>query len=141
MKVADDWTLLRFKVCIRGFVICFAPRTVLLTYSLFTDRARCIATRIWENGLQTANAQLQLEALSALVKNLYRTKIEATRRQGAEAVASSISPDFVAKAVLHALTLPNPQARYVVGMDASIITLLVRLLPTKVLDYVVRRLV
>jgi NAD(P)-dependent dehydrogenase (short-subunit alcohol dehydrogenase family) len=98
-----------------------------------------ITTPIWEKGLQTANAQL--EALSPLAKSLYASLIEATRRQGTEAVAASISPDYVAKAVLHALTSANPRARYVVGMDVRLITLLVRLLPTRVLDYVVRRLV
>jgi hypothetical protein len=39
---------------------------------------------------------------------------------------------------LQALTSPTPRARYVVGMDARLLTLLVRLLPTRVLDYVVR---
>jgi NAD(P)-dependent dehydrogenase (short-subunit alcohol dehydrogenase family) len=95
-----------------------------------------IATPIWEKGLRSA--ETQLEGLSDMVKRLYTTQIEATRRQAAEAVTASISPDYVAKAVLHALTSPNPKARYVVGMDARLLTLLVRLLPTRVLDYVIR---
>jgi NAD(P)-dependent dehydrogenase (short-subunit alcohol dehydrogenase family) len=95
-----------------------------------------IATPIWEKGLQTANAQL--ERLPELARSLYASQIEATRRQGAEAVSASISPDYVARAVLQALTSPTPRARYVVGMDARLLTLLVRLLPTRVLDYVVR---
>lgn len=53
--------------------------------------------------------------------------------------ARGIDPDLVADAVVHALEANPPRTRYLVGTDAKIRALIVRLLPDRVGDRLLRR--
>lgn len=96
-----------------------------------------IKTSIWDKGRQQAGrlerelpaeAQAQYAAHVAVIRKL----LDMQDRQGAD-------PDKVAKAVEHALFARRPKTRYVVGTDARIQSALVRCLPARPREAVVRR--
>ena len=62
----------------------------------------------------------------------YREVVEADRRAG-------IPPEKVAKAIEHALSARRPRTRYLVGLDAKAQARLRHVIPTRVLDRVVAR--
>jgi hypothetical protein len=49
---------------------------------------------------------------------------------------SGVSPELVAQVIAKAITLKKPRPRYTVGKDAALLTLLARLLPDRLLDFV-----
>jgi short-subunit dehydrogenase len=51
-----------------------------------------------------------------------------------EAAKRAIAPDAVAKAVEQALTAARPKTRYLVGTDAKLRALMVKLLPDRISD-------
>jgi NAD(P)-dependent dehydrogenase (short-subunit alcohol dehydrogenase family) len=55
--------------------------------------------------------------------------------------AHGADPDVVARAILHALTSPRPRTRYPAGPRAGRMLLLARLLPDRVLDRLVARMI
>jgi hypothetical protein len=61
-----------------------------------------------------------------------RKGIEMQDRQG-------VGPEKVAAAVEHALLSAKPKTRYPVGNDAKVLSTLVRLLPDRARDAIVRR--
>jgi NAD(P)-dependent dehydrogenase (short-subunit alcohol dehydrogenase family) len=58
-----------------------------------------------------------------------------------EEAAHGADPDVVARAILHALTSPRPRTRYPAGPRAGRMLLLARLLPDRVLDRLVARMI
>lgn len=91
-----------------------------------------IATPIWDKSNKDAAA---LEAASpADMNRLYAGAIAAVRNAVAEAARRAISPEAVVAAVVHALTAPRPRTRYLVGWDAKIRALMVKLLPDRLAD-------
>ncbi len=91
-----------------------------------------VRTPIWERSLIAADALLHQFPRRALV--LYGSEIERQRRSALEAARKGIPPEIVARAVAHALTAKRPKTRYPVGRDARVASVLVRLLPDRVLD-------
>jgi NAD(P)-dependent dehydrogenase (short-subunit alcohol dehydrogenase family) len=91
-----------------------------------------VRTPIWEKSLVVADALLRQFPRQALV--LYGSEIERQRKSALEAARKGISPEIVARAVAHALTAERPKTRYPVGRDARVASVLVRLLPDRVLD-------
>ena len=91
-----------------------------------------IATPIWEkSGRDAAN----LEAVTTPeLRTLYGTVIAAVRKVVERAAQRAISPDVVAEAVVHALTATRPKTRYLVGTDAKLRALMVKLLPDRISD-------
>jgi NAD(P)-dependent dehydrogenase (short-subunit alcohol dehydrogenase family) len=49
---------------------------------------------------------------------------------------SGLSADAAAKVVARAVTARNPRPRYTAGRDAAMLTLLARMLPDRILDFV-----
>jgi hypothetical protein len=49
---------------------------------------------------------------------------------------SGVAADAVAKVIAKAVTARKPRARYTVGRDAALLTLLARILPDQLLDFV-----
>jgi NAD(P)-dependent dehydrogenase (short-subunit alcohol dehydrogenase family) len=96
-----------------------------------------VITPIWEKSLQAANKSL--ENLAPEANRLYAPLIASTRASGARAIKEGIASDEVAKAVLHALVAERPKTRYVVGPDARLGSLLARLLPDRMLDWLLSR--
>jgi len=91
-----------------------------------------VRTPIWERSLMAADALLHRFPRRALV--LYGSEIERQRSSALKAARKGIPPEIVARAVAHALTAKRPKTRYPVGRDARVASVLVRLLPDRVLD-------
>lgn len=91
-----------------------------------------IRTPIWKKGAawgEDMRAGLPQEALS-----LYGTRLEGLLRYVRAQDGVGSPPEDVARAVEHALTSPSPRTRYVVGRDAKMAALLLRLLPDWAVD-------
>jgi NAD(P)-dependent dehydrogenase (short-subunit alcohol dehydrogenase family) len=96
-----------------------------------------IKTPIWDKARQEADRlerALPEEARTRYARHIaaIRMGIEMQDRQGA-------SPDKVAAAVEHALFSPRPKTRYLVGTDARVQALLVRWLPDRSREAIIRR--
>ena len=93
-----------------------------------------IATPIWEKSRKEA---IHLEsATTEELRTLYGTVIAAVRKVVEQATARAIPSDMVAKAVEHALTAVRPKTRYLVGTDAKMRALMIKLLPDRLSDQV-----
>ena len=96
-----------------------------------------IKTPIWDKARQQADRlerALPEEARTRYVRHIaaIRKAIEMQDRQG-------VSPDKVAAAVERALFSPRPKTRYLVGTDARVQALLVRWLPDRPRESIIRR--
>ncbi|TKS59973.1 MAG: retinol dehydrogenase [Nitrospira sp.] len=95
-----------------------------------------IATPIWDKSGRDA-ADLEA-ATPAELRTLYGDVIAGVRKVVGEAAERAISPDVVAKVVEQALTAFRPKTRYLVGTDAKIRALMVKFLPDRVSDRLLR---
>lgn len=93
-----------------------------------------IATPIWEKSGKDATV---LEtAMPTEMRSLYATLVAAVRKVVGEAANRAIAADAVARAVEHALTASRPKTRYLVGPDAKLRALMIKLLPDRLSDAV-----
>ncbi|MFZ3015326.1 MAG: SDR family oxidoreductase [Nitrospira sp.] len=93
-----------------------------------------ITTPIWnKSAIEAAEREAAIETE---LRTLYKPVIAAMRKVVGEASKRAIAPDAVAKVVEEALTAPTPKTRYLVGTDAKLRALMVRLLPDRVSDKV-----
>lgn len=96
-----------------------------------------IDTPIWQRGESTADAigerSPQREALYGRAIERYREVVRQTAERG-------IPPEKVARAVEHALTARRPRPRYLVGLDAKVQARVKPLIPTRVFDRIVARM-
>ncbi|MGH2833690.1 MAG: SDR family NAD(P)-dependent oxidoreductase [Solirubrobacteraceae bacterium] len=96
-----------------------------------------VATPIWEKGRVSAEqvtASMTPESLE-----LYGTGIDALRNGISQLERSGVPPLEVARAIEHALLARRPKPRYVVGRDAKMRLAVSKLLPTRVMDRLVMR--
>jgi NAD(P)-dependent dehydrogenase (short-subunit alcohol dehydrogenase family) len=96
-----------------------------------------IKTSIWDKGRRDAD-DLERE-LPAGARARYASHIAAIRKAIDMQDRNGASPEKVARAVEHALFSPRPRTRYLVGTDARIQSALVRLLPDKAREAIIRR--
>lgn len=96
-----------------------------------------IKTAIWDKGRQTAD-RLD-EELPEEARELYSEHIQAIRDGIEMQDRQGIGPEAVGKAVDHALFARRPKTRYTVGKDAKAQAVMVRLLPDKLREAIVRR--
>lgn len=96
-----------------------------------------IKTAIWDKGRREAD-RLE-EELPAKARELYADHLVAIRKGIEMQDRQGIEPDKVARAVEHALFSTHPRTRYPVGIDAKLQGALVRLLPDRVREAIVRR--
>ena len=97
-----------------------------------------IATPIWTKSGAKAE---ELEAKTTEdLKTLYAGVIAGVRARVAEAAARAIPPETVAQAVEHALTAARPKTRYLVGRDAKVRALMIKLLPDRWSDRLMTRI-
>jgi len=96
-----------------------------------------IDTPIWSRGEASADQigsrSPQREALYGRVIASYREVVKATAERG-------IPPEKVARAIEHALSAGRPKTRYLVGIDAKVQARLKPLIPTRVFDRIVARM-
>ncbi|HEU5092967.1 MAG TPA: SDR family oxidoreductase, partial [Nitrospira sp.] len=88
-----------------------------------------IATPIWNKS--TIEAAEREAAIETELRTLYKPVVAAVRKVVGEASKRAISSDAVAKVVEEALTAPTPKTRYLVGTDAKLRALMVKLLPDR----------
>lgn len=93
-----------------------------------------IATPIWEKSGKDA-ADLET-AMPMELRGMYAGVVAAVRKVVGEAAQRAISADAVAQAVEHALTASRPKTRYLVGTDAKLRALMIKLLPDRLSDAV-----
>lgn len=96
-----------------------------------------IATPIWERG------DAEVEAIAGRAPDghadLYGEAIAAYREVARKTGARGIPPERVAAKIEHALSARRPRTRYLVGADARGQALAAKLLPDRLLDWVVAR--
>lgn len=91
-----------------------------------------ITTPIWnKSAIEAAEREAAIETE---LRTLYKPVVAAVRKVVGKASKRAIAPDVVAKVVEEALTAPIPKTRYLVGGDAKLRALMVRLLPDRVSD-------
>lgn len=91
-----------------------------------------IATPIWnKSAIEAAEREAAIETE---LRTLYKPVVAAVRKVVGEASKRAIPPDAVVKVVEEALTAPTPKTRYLVGTDAKLRALMVRLLPDRISD-------
>lgn len=96
-----------------------------------------IATPIWEKSTKTGD---ELEAAAGSeMRALYGNIIQRVKEAVADAGKRAIPAEAVAKVVLHALTAFRPKTRYLVGADAKIRAAMIKWLPDRVQDWMLRR--
>ncbi len=93
-----------------------------------------IATPIWEKSGKDA-ADLET-AMPMELRSMYAAVVAAVRKVVGEAAERAIAADAVAQAVEHALTASRPKTRYLVGTDAKLRALMIKLLPDRLSDAV-----
>lgn len=96
-----------------------------------------IATPIWDKSLRIS---LDVEAeMSAEGKKLYGAAAQRIREAVGHAAARAIPAEAVVKAVLHALTAKRPKTRYLVGRDAKLRAVMLRWLPDRLQDWILKQ--
>lgn len=91
-----------------------------------------IATPIWEKSSKEA---LALEAATRPeLAALYAGAVAGVKQAVSKVAERAISPDVVVEAVVHALTAARPKTRYLIGRDAKLRALMVKLLPDRLAD-------
>lgn len=96
-----------------------------------------IKTPIWNKS--RAAAEQLFTGLPPQCEELYAAPIAALRKMVEKIPAGAIPPERVAKAVTHALEARRPRTRYPVGLDSVVGSLLVRVVPDRLLDWVIRK--
>jgi NAD(P)-dependent dehydrogenase (short-subunit alcohol dehydrogenase family) len=97
-----------------------------------------IATPIWERGVEEADAIV--ERASAEEKALYDKFVRAYPKVARRTAKRGIPPERVAETIERALTARRPRTRYLVGADARGQAFLARVLPTRLVDWLIARL-
>ena len=96
-----------------------------------------IATPIWDKSMQTS-VDVESE-MPADGRHLYEAAARSVRESVGQAAARAIPADAVVKAVLHALTAKRPNTRYLVGRDAKLRAVMLRWLPDRLQDWILRK--
>ena len=96
-----------------------------------------IDTRIWDRGERTAE---EIGSRSPRREELYGRAVERYREVVRQTAERGISPEKVAKAIEHALSAARPRPRYLVGLDAKLQARLKLVIPTRIFDRIVARI-
>ena len=97
-----------------------------------------IATPIWDKSLAAATALRQDGPAEA--RALYQADLDVAMERVRLAAARAIPVDRVVRAVVHALLSRRPRIRYPIGPDTRISLILYRLLPTRLWDRFLQRM-
>jgi NAD(P)-dependent dehydrogenase (short-subunit alcohol dehydrogenase family) len=97
-----------------------------------------IATPIWERSEREIDALLER---APATEELYGRQLAAVRRVSRKLGERGIPPDRVAVRIEHALTARRPRSRYLVGLDAKLQARAKIVIPTRVWDRIVARMI
>jgi NAD(P)-dependent dehydrogenase (short-subunit alcohol dehydrogenase family) len=97
-----------------------------------------IATPIWERSEREIDALLER---APATEELYGRPLAAVRRASRRLGKGGIAPDRVAARIEHALTARRPRSRYLVGPDAKFQARAKILIPARVWDRIVARMI
>jgi NAD(P)-dependent dehydrogenase (short-subunit alcohol dehydrogenase family) len=97
-----------------------------------------IRTEIWRRGEKQADSLM--ERLPEAQRELYAPLVAGMRRLSAQTQERAIPAERVADRIARALTVRRPRTRYVVGADARIQIALAAMLPDRVFDALVLRM-
>ena len=96
-----------------------------------------IATPIWDKSMQIS---LDVESeMPAHSRHLYQLAAERIREAVGLSARRAIPTDAVVQAVVHALTARRPKTRYLVGRDARLRAVMVRWLPDRIQDWILKK--
>jgi len=96
-----------------------------------------MATAIWDKSL---SAMENWRERDDPVHALYATSMAAALTKASNLARTSASPERVARAVAHALTARTPKTRYRVGRDVRCWVPARRILPDRICDWVINRM-
>jgi NAD(P)-dependent dehydrogenase (short-subunit alcohol dehydrogenase family) len=96
-----------------------------------------IATPIWDKSLKTSS-EIQGE-IPVEAKGLYDAAAQRIRDAVGRAADRAIPAEAVVRAVLHALTARRPKTRYLVGADAKVRAIMLRWLPDRLQDWILKK--
>jgi NAD(P)-dependent dehydrogenase (short-subunit alcohol dehydrogenase family) len=96
-----------------------------------------VATPIWDKSI-AAGDQIRAESPPEAEK-LYGEVIEAIRKQAQKNAIEGVPPQEVAEAVADALTADKPKTRYLVGRDAKMRGPMAKLMPDRMMDAAIAR--
>jgi NAD(P)-dependent dehydrogenase (short-subunit alcohol dehydrogenase family) len=97
-----------------------------------------IETPIWERSDREIDALLERAPATG---ELYEKQVAAVRRVSRKLGERGIAPDRVASAIEHALSSDRPRARYLVGLDAKLQARAKVVIPTRIWDRIVARMI
>ncbi|MEX5217232.1 MAG: SDR family oxidoreductase [Nitrospira sp.] len=98
-----------------------------------------IATPIW--GKTRKEVDAGESGWTREMKALYKTSFTKAKEAVSKIGAQAPPPGIVVDAVIHALRSRFPKTRYLVGRDARIRAILVKVLPDRVHDWLIRRVI
>jgi NAD(P)-dependent dehydrogenase (short-subunit alcohol dehydrogenase family) len=96
-----------------------------------------IATPIWRKGI--ASGDELIAQMSPEARRDYGKLIDVVRSASQDGERNGLPPDAVARDVEHALTARRPRTRYLVGREAKTRGTMARLVPDRVLDAAIAR--
>ncbi|WP_395744508.1 SDR family oxidoreductase [Prosthecobacter sp.] len=96
-----------------------------------------IKTPIWSKSREAA--ERLFDGMPPQCEELYATPITALRKMVEKVPSMAIPPERVAKAVTHALESRRPRTRYPVGLDSIGGSLLVKVVPDRLRDWIIRK--
>lgn len=91
-----------------------------------------IATPIWDKS--ASDAASREAAIGRELRTLYEPMVVAVRKVVEEAMKRAISSEVVAQVVEEALIAAQPRTRYLVGKDAKLRALMIKILPDRLSD-------
>ena len=95
-----------------------------------------IATAIWEKGLKQKDEMVVSEDLLPF----YGEKLKKFERATKKVAETAVPVERVTQVILHALQIPHPKARYVVGRKTLPLEMLtLRALPDRLADWMIRK--
>ena len=98
-----------------------------------------VKTPVWDKARETADRIEQ--AMPEEARERYREHILGLRKGIEMQDQQGTGPEKVARAVKHALFARRPKTRYVIGIDGRVQSALVRLLPDRTREAILRRFV
>lgn len=95
-----------------------------------------VDTPIWKKS--KATNEVTLQTMSKEITDIYSDQIDKLRKTVDHAEKNAVNVSYVSGAVHNALTCKSPKIRYVIGKDAKMASIFVRIFPDFILDKLVR---